>query len=98
MTVPTVLATTARRSCRRCSASDRPVGEISAAVIVSLPFSVPLFGGQRESHSDRADATSCATPTRRRYGKCSGAYSSLGHGAVGLLLRDVAVRVIRQED
>src|SRR6266404_1096276 len=35
MIVPTVLATTARRSCTRCSASDRREMEISDVVIVS---------------------------------------------------------------
>src|SRR6266700_6773374 len=40
MTVPTVLAITARRSWALCSASDRPAGEISAVVIGPLPFSV----------------------------------------------------------
>src|SRR5712691_7498363 len=40
MTVPTVLAITARRSCALCSASVRPAGEISAVVIGPLPFSV----------------------------------------------------------
>src|SRR6266436_2137346 len=40
MTVPTVLAITARRSCALCSASVRPAGEISSVVIGPLPFSV----------------------------------------------------------
>src|SRR5258708_37020051 len=40
MTVPTVLAITARRSCALCSTSVRPAGEISAVVIGPLPFSV----------------------------------------------------------
>src|SRR6266404_767213 len=36
MIVPTVLATTARRSCTRCCASDRPVAEDIAISVTSL--------------------------------------------------------------
>jgi hypothetical protein len=41
--VPTVLTTTARRSCAQCSASDRPTLAISAVVIASPPRSRRFF-------------------------------------------------------
>src|ERR1700730_10507277 len=47
MTVPTVLATTARRSCALCSASDRPTAAISAVVILSPPVQRALLAARR---------------------------------------------------
>src|ERR1051326_2465624 len=59
MTVPTVLATTARRNWVLCSVSERPPAASSAVVIRFLPyFSCSLGGphGARPALSQRGDA------------------------------------------
>src|ERR1700730_14042553 len=66
MIVPTVPATTARRSCTRCSASDRRGMEISDVIIVSSLRRAPLGGRGRDGHFANRDVIRCGGARTRR--------------------------------
>src|ERR1700680_2906923 len=71
MIVPTVPATTARRSCTRCSASDRRGMEISDVVIVSSLRRALLAAKAAAGALQDGDVISCGgARTRRPRGGC----------------------------
>src|SRR5258707_13961082 len=70
MIVPTVLATTARRSCTRCSASDRRGLEISDVIIVSSLRRAPLGGRGRDGQFANRDVIRCGGARTRRPLRC----------------------------